>query len=389
VIQIYQGRLFQIAATGVRAGAISYDAIENKQPAEFTVKASNFSDGRNDYGVLNSAWALNTQLFRHNQVPHVPCDLESYSEYDTGTRKVLYRQHFSFWREQTYDASSTGNGVDPGTPYEVPLMAHAMPQMKQQSGWMSYYMHSCSVKETRYFPAMLENNARQFVGGAVSPGSLNIQSETLSYAAAEIHNHPTSSGETFLNFPKKTPIKSLFVSGFFSRWYNNILVPDVTSPVPAGYMYADCLNDQVIAASRDIYGYGNTSNAGLSSYGYLANRDVPRGVSGAGYVSITARQIPVFEDLVSGVAFMAIPEPNTDEGAVSVGDRATLPSLTNITASIRSDLPIFEGDRDLYNMRYSSSDTDVTYYHRVQGLRSYYTQLYDSAYANPAQPIHI
>jgi hypothetical protein len=389
MINIKQGRLFQLSSTGSRDQLISADALADKFPGISSVRSPQFGNTYN-YGLFNSAFIVNRQLFTHNQVPHVACDIESGSTYDSGDKKVLFRQHLAFWRTQEYDAVSTGNGVDPATPYNFSLIAFSTPQMKQQSAWSGKFVHTLSVVSRLFFSRYSRISDSEISQNTLSPDTLKTVLEGTTYAGDIYHRHPTVNRDRAPFFGKKTPIRTNNLGGFFTRWSSDELPTDTNTP-PANWMFVDSLNDQVIAPSRDAWGYGNTSNAGLNSYGYVANIDAidPDTNITMPYASLVVKQVPVFAELDSGeqTDFMTIPEPPTDE-ALSAGNNTTLPSSNIANCSVRSDLDFYQ-DRTLFEMKYPDGQTEVVYYHRIQQLRGCYTQLFDLTYANPDAAVHI
>jgi hypothetical protein len=258
--------------------------------------------------------------------------------------------------------------------------------MKQQSATTVEFIHSIT-------PLTGFNFLTAIGTGVVSPlqtwsdfgGAFPTIFKTKGYLGAEIHNFNLLGSLAVYN--QRTPSSS--GGGFFSRALPiDGSTPPSTNPDPFDWL--DCLNDKVIAGSRNQYGYGNTSNGGLSSY----SADVSAWQVGLSSLGLATQTLPAvqnnFTDLASPTAFMTFNEPATNE-ALTLGNNATLPSLTTGSLNIFSNSPVFgSGASTLWQRgQIGLGAADITIIHRIESLRFMQFASQDENFDNPSEPIHI
>lgn len=235
-------------------GIVSASVLSNVQPGVSSVNSLfRLVQG----GIFPQLNLINTALFKSTDLPNIPSHLSASFTYDAG-KKICLRQHASFWSPATYTTNSLGDGVTPWTPYNLFMSSVSMPQMHQQNRVMLAFKHTA---------APLANSAASgFTVPRIGRDQISATTTIINYAKFVITGSSTAgvigrgniSAELISAFDRVTPEASNQNS--FS----------ISAAGSARLTYGDVLKDEIIAASRNIYGYGNTSNGGLNSYKYYS-----------------------------------------------------------------------------------------------------------------------
>lgn len=365
-----------ISSTGIELrpsgslGIVSTDVLAGVQPGISRVQPLTRLVQAGIFPQLN---LINTALFKSTDLPNIPSHLSASFTFDAG-KKICLRQHASFWTTQSYTTNSLGDGSTPYSPYKLFMASVSMPMMHQQTAILMSFNHTAA--------ALVNSSDSGYSVPRTGPGWIdNIRGNTQNYAnfiitgsdGAGIIGRGIIGDEKIQVSDRVTPTATPDENGFCTT-------RPIDKPVgsnPYTNTYSDVLKDQVIAASRNIYGYGNTSNGGLSSYKFYSS------------IQRSERAIPyaTWHDEPIGLALYDTAEQENYRNFVEAATTDTTclkPCKLEFSESLRSDTPLLTAGT--YITAYPFAGNSIDWVHRIESMRIYGISRAENILSNPASP---
>lgn len=352
------------SGSGVRAGGIDVNFIP--QPGIERVTTAPKQTMYPQFHVLN------TELFKGFGVPHIPSDVTGAFTYGSN-KKICKRQHAAYWVSATYTTDSLGDGTNPGTPYKFFLASMALPQLHQQTRLIMAWQQSSQqidlfngIPKSIYNPLAdgSENQYTDWYANTITNRTIGYitSSETGIGKIGETDIGGSTSYLESLSVPNRTPDG---ISSITSCWAVLLKSDGTIDEIPPNG-WNGVLNDTIIAGCLSAYGYGNTSNAGLSSYSWHASPAAgPRRSSDI--KNICRSDSYTFSNMSGSAAsnsYRDYSEPTT--GATTT----LLPAMLTVSGSIISNDNIFQLSNRSWTYNPGPAGTS-TYIHRFENMRAY------------------